>query len=102
MTSQTQPHIHDWRGIDTGRMCYVCGEIETMTFQPDHHKVLAEIDPWLRLRDAAPAMLVELEHELEDIECWLRYEGICQDMKDSLSHRHLIISQVVKSAKGEL
>jgi len=122
----TSPHSHDWRGIDTGRMCKVCGEIDTMTAREtardyylasgqansaptqatldridttEHHKVLAELDPWLRLRGAAPQLLEALLVSLPTLESWANgLTGVDSRIDEVIVQ----VRAAIKAAKGEL
>ena|ERR1017187_4129298 len=54
-----------------------------------------------RLIAAAPGLLLELEHELEELDGWLRDEWTQDDIKDSMLIRKRIIAAVIKKARGE-
>ena|ERR1039458_7711774 len=54
-----------------------------------------------RLIAAAPDLLLELEHELEELDGWLRDEWTQDDIKDSMLIRKRIIAAVIKKARGE-
>jgi hypothetical protein len=53
-----------------------------------------------RLIAAAPEMLLELEHELEELEGWLRDEETPEWTDNSMRIREEKIKQVVAKAKG--
>jgi hypothetical protein len=51
------PHVHDWRGIDTGRMCATCGTIEKQGpefgSRAMYDDLLARVDNALALRSSS-------------------------------------------------
>ena len=60
------------------------------------------MDANARLIAAAPELLTELEHELEDLDGWLSDDGISDDTKESMLIREDKIQKAIRKAKGEL
>ena len=61
-------------------------------------------DSWnanARLITAAPELLLELEHELEDLAGWICDEGISDDTKESMLIREHKIDFLIRKARGE-
>ena len=61
-------------------------------------------DSWkanARLITAAPDLLLELEHELEDLAGWICDEGISDDTKESMLIREHKIDFLIRKARGE-
>jgi hypothetical protein len=77
-------------------IAYIAGGVGSPHFNPDQAQANGH------LIAAAPELLLELEHELEDLEGWLTTENLSNDTAESMVVRQGKIQLLIHRAKGEL